>query len=66
MERDSPKITVFCDISRRRVFRLIFFRGGQCYWRGAPGHVGKLVNTTTRGWGDTRVHLPRLGPTTLA
>ena len=22
----------------------ILLRGGQCHWKGVPGHVGKLVN----------------------
>jgi len=65
MERESQSERVLCHFQKTRV-RSILLRGDS-YWKGVPGHDGKLVNATTRGWGGTRVHLPtRRGPTTLA
>ena len=33
-----------------------FLHRRQCYWKGVPGHVGKLVNATTCGWGGPGLH----------
>jgi hypothetical protein len=57
----SQSERVLCHLQKTRVWPILL-RGGQCYGKGEPGHVGKMVNATTRTWG-MGLHLPtRWGP----